>query len=130
MRTSALVILFALAMSPASAEPLPLVCTGEVNMFDQGTMKIDASGAMVDLDAGTFTAPVYGTYPIIRSEDTSIAFGADNEKVSTYGSLDRISGKLTMSLMTPAARRAVSMGKSIKMISYVEARCTPARKMF
>jgi hypothetical protein len=114
----------------ANAAPVPLVCRGDITIYGQGNVKIDSSGSILDLDNGTFTAPVYGTFPVTRADETTIVFGIETSTNSTRGNLDRISGNLTMTLMPPAERKKLTSGQSAHVTAYVDAKCLPAKRMF
>jgi hypothetical protein len=124
---SAMVIL---SYTAASAEPIALVCNGNTHVFGTGNIPITASGALLDLEQKLFTAPVYGTYSIVRADETTVAFSGDNGKASTTGSIDRMSGKLNMSVMTTEERKKMSAGQPAKMVSVVEAQCAITKRLF
>jgi hypothetical protein len=109
----------------ASAAPMSLVCSGDVTIFGQGNqekMKIDAAGSALDLEKGTFTAPFYGTVPITRANDTMIVFGSDSPTTSAFGTLDRISGNLNMTLMSQVERKKLINGQSAHATSHLDAK--------
>ena len=114
----------------ASAAPVSLVCRGDITIYGQGNMKINDTGSILDLEKGTFTAPVYGTFPITRADESTIVFASETPTVSTFGNLDRISGNLTMTLMPPAERNKLARGQSAHVTAYVDAKCSPAKRMF
>jgi hypothetical protein len=116
--------------SVANAGPVPLACRGDITVYGQGNVKIDETGSVLDLEKGIFTAPVYGTFPITRIDDTTIVFGSETPTNSTLGNLDRISGNLTMTLMPPADRKKLTSGQPAHVTAYVDAKCSPAKKMF
>lgn len=114
----------------AKADPMPLVCRGDLTIIGHGTSRLGDTGAVLDLDRRTFTAPFYGTFPLIRVDDSSISFGDEKADVSTYGNLDRISGKMSMNLMPLAERRKVLAGQGARFTAFIEAMCIPAKKLF
>jgi hypothetical protein len=127
-----LVVLIAVLILPcvASASPVPLVCRGDITIYGQEKMKLDNTGSILDLEKRSFTAPAYGTFPIMRADETTIVFGSETPTNSTLGNLDRISGSLTMTLMPPAERNKLKNGGSAHITAFVDAKCLPAKRMF
>jgi hypothetical protein len=123
-----------LTLMPAAGwtAPITLICKGEVHYYraDNGVTSIDGETAILDLDAGTFRPPFYVGFPLLRIETSSVDFGADTGKISTYGNLDRVSGSLTMTVMETAARAALKAGRSAKALVWMSAKCHPAQRMF
>ena len=87
MRSLVVWIGFLMFTSVANAGPVPLVCRGDITIFGQGKVKIDETGSVLDFEKGIFTAPVYGTFPITRADDTTIVFGSETPTNSTLGNL-------------------------------------------
>lgn len=114
----------------AAANKVALICHGDITIYDHGTVKLNDTGSVLDLDNQTFTAPAYGTFPITRMEEASISFGSETPTNSTSGDLDRISGALTMMLMPPVEREKLKAGKPFHLTAYVDAKCLPSKKMF
>jgi hypothetical protein len=107
-----------------------LVCTGEINFAKNGTQKIDAETAILDIEAGTFKPPMYPKFQLTRVDDSSISFGNDNDKYSTWGSLDRVSGSLSMNVMSPNDRKELQAGRSGHFMVWMSGKCAPAKRMF
>jgi hypothetical protein len=93
-------------------------------------MPVDADSAVLDLEAGTFKPPLYATYAITKVDETHINFGLETGTSSIFGTIDRISGNMTMNVMKPEDRRRLSAGGSAKMQAWMNAKCVPAQRMF
>ena len=111
-------------------QPVTLACKGTLTAEGKES-PFSESGAVLNLERQTFRAPVYGLeYPLIRVDDTSISFGSESADHSTAGSLDRISGKLSMTVMHPAERKKMMGGQAAKVSVILSALCAPAQRLF
>lgn len=130
MRIILLSAIATLSIFPAYAEPVPLLCWGDITVYGHEKASLAETGAALDLEGGTFLAPVYGTFRIIRVDDASISFGGETPTVSTFGTLDRVSGALSMNLMPPAERKKLQNGQTVHFTAYVDAKCMRSKKKF
>jgi hypothetical protein len=125
----AIAILIFLAPA-AEAAPITLGCRGSLNFPDNNSMTFDGDSAIIDLDAGTFKPPHYQVYSITRVNNTQVSFGFESSTASIFGTIDRISGNLSMNVMKPEDRKKLMAGGSVKMLSWLTAKCMPAKQMF
>ncbi|MDE5454161.1 hypothetical protein GWE18_15135 [Bradyrhizobium sp. CSA112] len=93
-------------------------------------MIIDGDSAIIDFDAGTFKPPLYQTYSITKVNDTQVTFAFESSTTSIFGTIDRVSGNLSMNVMKPEERKRLAAGGSVKMLSWMTAKCMPAKQMF
>ncbi|KRR06817.1 hypothetical protein [Bradyrhizobium valentinum] len=93
-------------------------------------MAIDGDSAIIDFDAGTFKPPLYHPYSITKINDTQVTFGFESSTTSIFGTIDRISGNLSMNVMKPEERKRLAAGGSVKMLAWMAAKCVPAKPMF
>src|SRR3954451_20601045 len=78
----------------------------------------------------TFKPPMYPAFALTRVGDTDVSFGSEVPSLSTWGNLDRISGSLSMNVMSPNERHKLQSGGSAHYMAFLTARCAPAQKMF
>lgn len=116
--------------SPTEAAPITLACKGSLNFPENNPMAIDGDSAIIDFDAGTFKPPLYQAYSITKVNDTQVTFGFESSTRSIFGTIDRISGNLSMNIMKPEDRKRLAAGGSLKMLSWMTAKCMPAKQMF
>jgi hypothetical protein len=102
---------FDASVCSAQAAQVVLVCNGNLNFPENAPMTINGDSAMIDFDAGTFKPPIYQPYQITKVTDTDVNFGLETSKTSIFGTIDRISGNLSMNVMKPEERKKI-MGRS------------------
>ena len=108
---------------------MSLICTGNITL-DGKQSPIDRETAILDLEKPSFKPPLYQEFPLIRIGESDVSFGSELPSLSTWGSLDRISGSLSMNVMRPSERRALQAGGSAKFLVWMTAKCAPAKRMF
>lgn len=118
-----------LSVASANAGPVTLLCTGNLNMDGQ-QVPINGETAVLDLESSSFKPPMYPAFPLTRVSETSLSFGSDLEALSSWGSLDRISGSLSMNVMKPSERKKLQSGGAAHFLAWMTAKCAPARRMF
>jgi hypothetical protein len=122
--------IFMFSVCSAQAAQVVLVCNGSLNFPDNAPMTINGDSAMIDFDAGTFKPPIYSPYQITKVTDTDVNFGLETSTTSIFGTIDRISGNLSMNVMKPEDRKRIMAGHSAKMLAWMSAKCVPAKRMF
>jgi hypothetical protein len=128
MRIAPVFICLALS-GTAHAAPLTLLCTGNLTL-DGKQSNIDRETAILDLDGQTFKPPLYPAFPLILVGESDLSFGNDAPSLSTWGSLDRVSGSLSMNVMRPDERKKLQGGGAARFLAWMTAKCVPAQRMF
>jgi hypothetical protein len=113
----------------AHAGPVTLVCTGSLTL-DGNESKIDRETAILDLENRSFKPPLYPAFPLTRVGETDLTFGTESANLSSWGSLDRVSGALSMNVMRPSERKKLQAGEATKFLAWMTAKCAPAQRMF
>ena len=114
-----------------AAAPVTLVCSGSLTLENNPPAKIDRETAILDIERRTFRPPMYPSeFPLIRIEESIVSFGSELPNVSTWGSLDRVSGTLAMNTMKPSERKTLKAGGTAKSLAWMTAKCVPAQRMF
>jgi hypothetical protein len=130
MKKAAFVVCLAfVGAGSVHANPVTLVCKGTLNL-DGKPADIDGETAILDLERRSFKPPLYVHFPLLRVGETDVTFGNELPTLSTWGSLDRISGTLSMNVMKPNERQSLRAGSSAHFIASMFAKCTPAQRMF
>ncbi|MCX7310320.1 MAG: hypothetical protein NTV56_00985 [Alphaproteobacteria bacterium] len=129
MRVLAVVFMVAGWAGIALAAPLTLVCTGTLTLGND-TTPFDRESAIVDLERRTIKPPLYPEFSITIVKENDITFGNELTSLSTWGGLDRVSGKLTLNVLRPADRKSLMTGGSVHFLALMEAKCVPAQRMF
>lgn len=113
----------------AAAAPVTLICTGRLVAGGQ-TTELNGETAILDLQLSTFKPPLYNSFNVSRVSDSDISFASESETLSVWGSLDRVSGSLTMNVLEPQERRKLKAGGSAHFLAWMTAKCAPAQRMF
>jgi hypothetical protein len=85
---------------------------------------VDPKDTVVDLDNRSIVSPV-GEFNIITIAEDSISFGGESPSypgLTIYGTLDRVSGHMTIFWRKP--------GATTKMEMYSELNCSKAKRLF
>ena len=112
---------------------IDLVCSGAVQFYEHGT--VTPTATRVDLEHNFISTPV-GNFRIRKVEETKIWFEDDPEKQSAIqghtaeGSLDRLSGQMTIWWQRPTERAELRAGLSSKVGMSVELRCSAPTRFF
>ncbi|MCW2082708.1 UNVERIFIED_ORG: hypothetical protein M2193_004883 [Bradyrhizobium japonicum] len=89
------------------------------------------SGALLDLDGRRFVVPVLQrALPIVKVNETMLWFETDTNEAYTTGTLDRLSGKISLVSMTPEEKRKMYAGKSSHLDWTMGGRCAPGGQLF
>lgn len=112
-----------------NAAPVTLLCTGSLTA-DGKQIPINGETAIFDLEKRTFKPPIYSEFPLTHVGENELKFGSELPTVSTWGSLDRVSGSLAMNVMRPNDRKAMSAGGTIKFLAWMTGKCAPAQRLF
>ena len=117
-------------VGPAYAAPLSLICSGTLELRDNKKIPFDRETVTVDLEARTIKPPFYPAFPITIVRENSITFGSELPTISTWGGLDRVSGKMSLNALPPADRKTLMSGGTVFFHALMDAQCVPARRMF
>jgi hypothetical protein len=131
MRKLVLVAVACLFFSTSlEASPILLICSGDLNYPGNRTDPIASETAILDIGEGTFKPPLYSAYSLLKVKDAEVTFGYETTDTSIWGSLDRVSGSLSMTVMRPAEREKLLAGGSAHILAVMTAKCAPAKRMF
>ena len=111
------------------AAPLTLICNGSLTA-DGKQIPINGETAIVDLENRTFKPPMYQEFPLTRVGESDLSFGSELPTLSTWGSLDRVSGSLSMNVLRPDERKKLQAGGSAHFLAWMSGKCAPAQRMF
>ena len=129
MRRVVTAVVFAALIWPAHAAPVALLCSGTLAL-DGENIAINRETASIDLVARTFRPPFYPELPILIVRDNSITFGSEVPTLSTWGALDRVSGKLTLNALPPEDRKTLMNDGTVFFHALMDAQCVPGQRMF
>lgn len=129
MRAFAVAIAIAGWAGSVQAAPLTLLCTGTLTL-GKDTTTFNRESAIVDLEGRTIKPPLYPEFPITIVTENDITFGSELTTLSTWGGLDRVSGKITLNALRPADRKSLMAGGSVHFLALMDAKCAPAQRMF
>jgi hypothetical protein len=129
LKATFMIWLLFVAVGTVRAAPVTLVCKGTINLDGKPT-EIDGETAILDLERRSFKPPLYVHFPLIRVSKTDVTFGSELPALSTWGSLDRVSGTLSMNVMKPNERQSLRSGGSARFLAYMSAKCSPAQRLF
>ena len=124
-----LVACFALA-GAAHAGPITLLCTGRLVVEYKEASKLDRETAILDLENRSFKPPIYGALPLTRIGENEVYFASETPDSSIRGSLDRISGALSLNALRPSERKKLDAGEGAAFQAWMTAKCVPAQRMF
>jgi hypothetical protein len=113
----------------AHAAPVTLVCNGNLTLDGKQT-PISGETAILDLEKRSFKPPMYPEFPVTRVGENDVSFGSELPALSIWGSIDRVSGSLTMNVLKPSERKALQAGGSAHFLAWMIAKCAPAQRMF
>jgi len=83
--------------SAAHAEQRTVFCSGAVYYQNSGvTTPIQGHAALLNLEARSFLAPIYGPVYVTKINPRQISFWKDDRISLIVGTLNRVSGGLTM----------------------------------
>jgi hypothetical protein len=88
----------------AHAAPVTLICNGSLTA-DGKQINIGGETAILDIETQSFKPPLYPAFPLTRVGENDLSFGSELPNLSTWGSLDRVSGSLAMNVMRPQDRK-------------------------
>jgi hypothetical protein len=125
----ALALIVCLGAGTAHAAPVTLICNGSLTA-DGKEIPVNAETAVVDLEKRTFKPPLYPEFPLTKVGENDVSFGSELPNYSAWGSLDRVSGSLSMNVMRPDERKRLQAGGSVRFLAWMAAKCTPAQRMF
>lgn len=129
MRRGLILAAFLAFYGTASAGPVTLLCDGSLTL-DGKVVPVRGETAILDLEQRTFKPPLYSEYSLIRVSESDVSFGGELPAVSIWGSLDRVSGSLSMNILAPSERKKLQDGGSAKFLAWMTAKCAPAKRMF
>jgi hypothetical protein len=130
----AVLLALATGVRSAGAQTTNLSCSGTLHVFEPD--RFDASMAptssVVDLAGRKITTPL-GTYRISSVHESGIMFGAapsPDFNFVTFGSLDRLTGKMLISWMTSEQHTKLQAGQTAQASRSAEFNCTAAQRLF
>jgi hypothetical protein len=109
-----------------------LSCTGSI-IYDKGKLfKFDHVTAMLDLENHFFQPPMFDTLPLTEIAESHVYFAREtSDHLSIQGSLDRVSGTVTVDVATPAARKKYeAREEGLAWLTLLTAQCELAQRKF
>ena len=76
-------------------------------------MELDRQTAMLDLENRSFEPPLYGALALTQIGEADVSFAKETSDVSIQGSLDRVSGDLSLNTMIPSERKKLEAGEGV-----------------
>jgi hypothetical protein len=129
VRVGAIILACLVWAGAANAGPITLLCTGRL-VVDFKESKLDRETAILDLENRSFKPPVYAALPLTRISESDVSFGNEASDLSIQGSLDRVSGTLSMNVLRPNERKKLDTGQGAVFLAWIDAKCVPAQRMF
>ena len=126
-----LIIALTIISDTAFAGPINLMCGGTMNQYQpkriEGTVAPGAT--VVDLDQNRIETPV-GRFRISTVTDTSISFDDPGKQLVVFGTLDRLSGAMTVSWRTAEEDAKMKANMSAQNSMYAELQCSASKRLF
>lgn|GEM_PF-3934428 len=111
-------------VAPARAEQRTIFCSGALFYQNSGvTTPIQGHAALLNLEARSFVAPIYGPVHVAKINRKQISFWKDDQVSLIVGALNRVSGSLTMQAIHKGPMG--NTNPSDVRNSQLNARCTP-----
>lgn len=129
MRVWGIALIWLGMANTANCSTITLLCHGTMTANGK-QVPINGETAVIDIENRFFKPPFYSGFPLTRVGENDLSFGSELATVSTWGSLDRVSGKLEMNVMTPQDRKALQAGGAAHFMVWLSAKCVPAQRMF
>lgn len=125
-----LLLLCCIPLSPCHGQVVDLVCSGTMQSRPANVTGTVAPGAThIDLGVNTILTPV-GTFEIIRLDDSQLSFGGLMQGLHASGTLDRVSGEMTVFFRNDEEKRRMQAGLEHTYTMYARLRCSTAKKLF
>jgi hypothetical protein len=132
-RCLAATVILAAFNSVASGQTINLVCSGKYRSYEKGTDFVDANVApgatQVDLERKLISTPA-GQFRISKVEETRIYINEERQNLVVWGSLDRLSGELSVFMLRPTEHAKMRNGLSAKVETNIELRCSVSKRLF
>jgi hypothetical protein len=108
-----------------------LSCGGNMTTYQpQAIAGTVAPGAtVVDLENRTLLTPV-GRFRIISASESSVSFDNPSDQGVVFGTLDRITGRLSVMWMTSSENEKRVRGQAFNMTAYADLNCTARQRLF
>jgi hypothetical protein len=129
MRIGAVLVACLGLAGTAHGNAVTLICSGSLTA-DGKQVNIGGETAILDLEKRSFKPPLYPEFPLTRVGESDLSFGSELPNLSTWGSLDRVSGSLAMNVMRPSERKTLQAGGTAHFLAWMSAKCAPAQRMF
>jgi hypothetical protein len=131
---SAATVVLAAFSSAAFGQTIDLVCSGTLQGPKFADSTVGPGATRVDLEGRHISTPV-GNFRITKVGETTVWFEGDPEKPFLqigvgWGSLDRLSGKMTVWWATPNERAKWKAGETSTVALFGELRCSAAKRLF
>jgi hypothetical protein len=109
-------ILFAALNSPACSQAIDLVCSGTMRQFDPSPTNgaVERGATRVDLEHKRISTPV-GNFWISKIEETKIWFEELGKQLVGEGSLDRLSGQMTIGHLEKLLSPVIADGTGVNV---------------
>jgi hypothetical protein len=121
--------LYAASNSIVIGQTINLVCRGQVIKYNPTIEALTEGAATIDLDQNSLTTSL-GEFHIINVGDTSINFNGTENSLVVFGTLDRITGKMTVFWYTPEDWAKVQAYQDAHFSRHAQLTCSASKKLF
>ena len=117
--------------NPASAQVIDLVCGGTYSAWypEKITANVAPAATRVDLEQRLLSTPA-GKFRISKIGETTISIYEERPELILSGSLDRLTGRLTILGQHPAEAAKLRAGSSAKSAISIELHCSVPKRLF
>ncbi len=129
-----IVVASAFAASTTAAQQVAFMCGGLMTVYNPDAQQgnIPSAASHLDFDRKTLTTPI-GTFDVINVSDTSVHLrsagtNAQGARLISNGSLDRITGRLSVMWWLAAYGPTLPVGATASM--HAELICRPTQRLF
>lgn len=126
-----LAVPFCLISFEASAQIADLSCSGKMHQYipEHREGSISPGAARIDIEKRALATPV-GDFRITHVHDNSISFDSLTDPLVVFGTLDRVTGAMTIFWRTQAEDAKLKAGLPHTVTRYADMACIPAKRMF
>jgi hypothetical protein len=108
-----------------------LSCGGSMTSYQPQAISgtVAPGAAVVDLEKRTLLTPV-GHFRITSASESSVSFDNPRDQGIVFGTLDRITGRLSVMWMTGSENQKRVRGQAFNMTAYADLNCTARQRLF
>jgi hypothetical protein len=90
---------------------------------------VSPAATRVDLDRKRVSTPL-GEFPLSKIEENTIFIAGEQNGLIVFGSLDRLSGKMSISWQHPTEAAKLRAGQSSQLLRQADLNCSLAKRLF